>query len=186
MSKIIAVTNQKGGVGKTTTAINLAAALALDGQRVLLVDCDPQGNATSGVGAKGKRGVRRDHLRSASPIPTPMFSEFILPTATDRLSLIPATARPVRRRNRADQRSRSRARLQAVARASFVTIRLHHHRFATVARPAHAQCARRRRSRADPAALRILCARRPRRSRRRRCGACARRSTLRSTSKACC
>jgi chromosome partitioning protein len=88
MARVIAVANQKGGVGKTTTSVNLGACLAALGKRTLLIDIDPQGNSTSGVGIN-KADVNSciyDVLINESNT-----TESILPTQVDGLDAIPAT-----------------------------------------------------------------------------------------------
>jgi chromosome partitioning protein len=88
MGKILGIVNQKGGVGKTTTAINLAACLALEGLKVLVVDCDPQANCTSGFGFQ-----RDDNRRSIYNVlmgEAPAL-QVILPTEIESLSLLPGS-----------------------------------------------------------------------------------------------
>jgi chromosome partitioning protein len=87
MGKIIAFANQKGGVGKTTSAVNVAASLGILGRRVLVVDLDPQGNTTSGVGISKKtlRKTMHDVLSGGTPA-----SEVILQTEFENLWILPA------------------------------------------------------------------------------------------------
>jgi len=88
MSRIIAIANQKGGVGKTTTAVNMSAALADYGQRVLMIDADPQGNATSGIGLP-KKDIKLciyDALINEVPL-----QKIVATSLWERLDIVPAT-----------------------------------------------------------------------------------------------
>ena len=89
MVRVTACTNQKGGVGKTTTVINLAAYLALSGTRTLVIDLDPQGNATSGLGVDRRTVDRSSYEALVDRAP---LAELVVSTSVDRLDLVPSSS----------------------------------------------------------------------------------------------
>ena len=158
MGEVIACANQKGGVGKTTTVVNLASYLARSGRRVLIVDLDPQGNATSGVGL-GSREVDR----SIYPVlvGNGSLQDLIIAAAIEGLSIIPssrdlagAEVELVPMRGRERRLARALTPVQG-------RLRLHPDGLPSVPRPAHGQRPDRRGQRPHPHPVRVLRARGP-------------------------
>ena len=137
MGRIIAVTNQKGGVGKTTTAINLAASFAYNGATTLLVDCDPQSNASSGLASS------RDPERPSTyhlVMGDVSAEESIKPTAVENLSVIPAHKNLLGANIELVTLEYREYRSPARARSLASAVRIHRTGLPTRAGPADAEC----------------------------------------------
>ena len=140
MGRILCISNQKGGVGKTTTAINLAASLAAAERKTLLIDMDPQGNAGSGLGVDrtALTGSVYDALINGRPL-----SELVQPTELRFLEVVPATADLTGAEVELVGIDRREHRLKDALKALAKRLRLRPHRLPAVAGAAHRQRPRR-------------------------------------------
>ena len=159
LPRLIAVANQKGGVGKTTTAVNLGACLAEQGYRTLVVDLDPQGNASTGLGIniRALDASMYDVIINEAPIDdciegSSVRNLFVAPASLDlagaEIELVPAFSRELKLRNALDGGERR--------------LRLRPHRLPALARPAHRERLRRGLRGPGPHPVRVLRARGPR------------------------
>ena len=160
MGRIIAVANQKGGVGKTTTAVNLAACLAVAEQQTLLVDMDPQANATSGCGVE-PREVEAANVYHAL-LGHQSARDVVRPTQISHLSLVPSHMNLTVAEVEMVRPDRSRTEAADRARRAAAGLLLHHPRLPAIPGAADAQLPDRRPLGAHPDSVRVLRARRAR------------------------
>ncbi len=182
MGRIIALVNQKGGVGKSTTAVNLGAALAVAGRRVLVVDTDPQGNTTTGLGVEKARLTHDIYHVLMQEIP---LERVVVQTEIENLRLVARDDQSRRCRRRTGRRAFARDALAPSACAARRRLRFRAARFSAVARLTDDQRAHGGGRLHHSGTSRVLCARRARAAYRRHLARSRRAQSDACTSAAC-